>query len=77
MAHPVVERDDNIFPEPHAFIPERWMGSDAQNLEQWSIAFSKGRRQCIATKYVFLHLMDFVIPADPTSAVWQICSFFP
>ncbi|RDW75369.1 trichodiene oxygenase-2 [Coleophoma cylindrospora] len=56
MAHPIVERDENIFPEPDAFIPERWMGSEAQKLEKWSIAFSRGRRQCIATNLAYLEL---------------------
>jgi hypothetical protein len=74
MAHPVVEHDEDIFPEPHTFIPERWMGSNAQDLEKWSVSFSKGRRQCIATKYVFPRIMDLERLAKTVSAVSRICN---
>ncbi|KAL8825714.1 MAG: hypothetical protein Q9191_004243 [Dirinaria sp. TL-2023a] len=56
MVHPVIERDEKIFPEPNAFIPERWMGTEAQNLQKWAVAFSKGRRQCIATNLAYMEL---------------------
>lgn len=52
MIPAVVEYDEDIFPEPKEFVPERWMGSDALSLTKWSVAFSKGRRQCLANKYV-------------------------
>jgi len=54
MSHPVVERNENIFPNPTAFIPERWIDTGDQDLEKWLIPFSKGRRQCIAMKYVIM-----------------------
>jgi cytochrome P450 len=56
MIHPVVELNEEIFPNPHEFIPERWLGDNGRDLEKWGIAFSKGRRQCIGKKYVLLEI---------------------
>lgn len=50
MVHPIVERNEDIFPSPDEFIPERWLGPESRELDKWSIAFSKGRRQCIGQK---------------------------
>lgn len=50
MIHPVVELNEEIFPNPREFIPERWLGDNSHDLEKWAIAFSKGRRQCIGKK---------------------------
>ncbi|KAI0265780.1 cytochrome P450 [Gloeopeniophorella convolvens] len=36
-----------IFPQPHDFLPERWLGPDAKALEYWQVAFSKGPRSCL------------------------------
>ncbi|KAH7242784.1 cytochrome P450 [Fusarium tricinctum] len=56
MIPAVVEYDEDIFPEPKEFIPERWMGSNALSLTKWSIAFSKGRRQCLAKNLAYMEL---------------------
>ncbi|KAL4932789.1 cytochrome P450 [Aspergillus undulatus] len=45
--HPIVECNEEIFPNPHEFIPECWLDENSQDLEKWAISFSKGRRQCI------------------------------
>lgn len=50
-----VHSDSEIFPEPHAFKPERWLGSDERgdhSLDTWLVAFSKGPRSCLGQKYV-------------------------
>ncbi|RHZ63460.1 cytochrome P450 [Aspergillus thermomutatus] len=56
MIHPVVELNEEIFPNPHEFIPERWLGDNGQDLEKWAIAFSKGRRQCIGKNLAYMML---------------------
>ncbi|KHN97497.1 Cytochrome P450 [Metarhizium album ARSEF 1941] len=48
--------DEAIFPRPHEFDPERWLGSEAQRLDRWNVAFSRGPRQCIGTSLAYLEL---------------------
>lgn len=55
--------NDDAFPDPFVFKPERWLGKDPaelQNLNQTHATFSKGSRQCgginLATTEVYLTL---------------------
>ena len=45
-----VHLNEEIFPEPHAFKPERWFGTSAESLEHWLVTFSKGPRSCLGVK---------------------------
>ncbi|EFY86969.1 putative elymoclavine monooxygenase [Metarhizium acridum CQMa 102] len=47
---------ETIFPSPEKFIPERWLGNEAQRLDKWNVAFSRGPRQCIGTSLAYLEL---------------------
>ncbi|KAL6703855.1 hypothetical protein ACN47E_008989 [Coniothyrium glycines] len=40
-----VHYNKSLFPEPHKFIPERWLS--APELENWLVAFSRGPRMCL------------------------------
>jgi cytochrome P450 len=54
---PVVHNDPKIFPNPHLFVPDRWLKEDGSYnvaMEQYLVAFSKGQRSCIGIKYSFL-----------------------
>ena len=50
---PVVHYDPTIFPNPHIFVPDRWIKDGTYNvgMEQYLVAFSKGQRSCIGIKY--------------------------
>jgi len=48
--------DPNIFPDPHKFDPERWLG-DAQGMEKYVIPFSRGSRACIGLHLANAELM--------------------
>jgi len=50
---PIVHNDPSIFPNPHLFLPDRWIKDGAYNtaMEQNLVAFSKGQRSCIGVKY--------------------------
>ncbi|ETN44118.1 uncharacterized protein HMPREF1541_10668 [Cyphellophora europaea CBS 101466] len=37
----------DIFPSPHKFDPERWLGSNAKELEKYLVSFSRGPRSCL------------------------------
>ncbi len=41
--------DPSIFPDPHAFKPERWLPlqTEGQRLQKYLMAFGKGSRQCV------------------------------
>ena len=50
---PVVHYDPSIFPNPHVFVPDRWLREDGSYnvaMEQYLVAFSKGQRSCIGVK---------------------------
>ena len=42
-----VHTDENIFPDPWAFKPERWMGQEGAERRKYQMAFNKGDRNCI------------------------------
>ncbi|KAJ8118418.1 hypothetical protein OPT61_g611 [Boeremia exigua] len=55
MSAPFTHHDETIFPDSHAFIPERWLDStgalggktpDGRPLERFLMAFGRGARQC-------------------------------
>jgi len=42
--------NEEIYPEPKRFKPERWIGNPG--LEKYFVPFTKGSRQCLGLKYV-------------------------
>jgi cytochrome P450 len=50
-----VHHDENIFPDSHSYIPERWLGDpktkDGTPLEHYLVSFGRGPRSCLGTKY--------------------------
>jgi cytochrome P450 len=52
----LVHADEDIFPDPFTFDPERWLGSDGATRRKYQMAFSKGPRMCIG-----LHLANAVM----------------
>jgi len=44
-----MHHNEEIFPDSHAFIPERWLHEDGttnKTLRKYNVAFSRGTRQC-------------------------------
>lgn len=53
MTHRFIHHNADIFPDPLAFKPERWMqGEKSKQLEKYLVTFSRGSRQCLAIPYV-------------------------
>lgn len=54
MSSHFILRDDQIFPEPLKFVPERWMGSPEKTKElgQYLVPFSRGSQSCLGQKCV-------------------------
>ncbi|KAI0171940.1 cytochrome P450 [Hypoxylon sp. FL1284] len=49
MSNPLVHHDESVFPDSHAFVPERWLDEDGQmshRLDRYLLSFSKGSRIC-------------------------------
>lgn len=51
-----VHYNEDIYPEPHKFDPERWLQPNSKALEKWLVPFSLGPRQCLGMKYVSIFL---------------------
>lgn len=48
-----VHRNEVAFPDPEAFIPERWLDPKGEDLRKAAFnAFSVGQRSCIGIKQV-------------------------
>lgn len=42
-----VHTDENIFPDPWTFNPDRWLGPEGVGRRKYQMAFNKGGRNCI------------------------------
>ncbi|KIX97850.1 uncharacterized protein Z520_06628 [Fonsecaea multimorphosa CBS 102226] len=56
FAHYVYNNDPAIFPDPYSFRPQRWLGSNVDELESHMISFSRGSRNCIGTNLAYAEL---------------------
>jgi cytochrome P450 len=53
MTSLLLHNNEETFPNPEKFDPERWMDpTERHRLEKYLVAFSKGSRQCIGIPYV-------------------------
>lgn len=69
----VAHRDENVFPNSEAFIPERWLGDKGRELQRGFVAFSAGARGCIGRNISYLeqtvllasvvHRYDIALPS--------------
>lgn len=53
MSNGINHHNEEIFPDSHAFIPERWLGIEGaqkRRMEACLTSFSKGSRQCVGIK---------------------------
>lgn len=52
MGQTFVHRHPDIFADPLTFNPDRWLGKESRELDNYLVAFSKGPRMCLGIKYV-------------------------
>ncbi|KAH8669100.1 cytochrome P450 [Xylariales sp. PMI_506] len=50
----VAHRDDSVFEDPEAYVPERWLGDKGKELQTSFITFSAGARGCIGRNISYL-----------------------
>jgi len=56
MGATIVHRNPDIFPDPMAFKPERWLKDDSAELEKYLVSFSKGPRSCLGINLAWCEL---------------------
>ncbi|KAF9019750.1 cytochrome P450 [Hymenopellis radicata] len=56
VAQPLVLKNPDVFPDPLAFRPERWLGSDSQKLDKYLVVFSRGPRSCLGMNLAWCEL---------------------
>jgi cytochrome P450 len=56
MGATFVHLNEDIFPDPHTFIPDRWMQPNSRELENFLIPFSKGPRACVGINLAWCEL---------------------
>lgn len=62
MTSVMMHHNEDIFPDSHSFIPERWMDDKQRKyLDKYFVAFSKGSRQCVGINLAKAELL-LVIP---------------
>ncbi|PIG89019.1 benzoate 4-monooxygenase cytochrome P450 [Aspergillus arachidicola] len=69
----VVHRNEDIFPDPDTYKPERWLGDKGRDLQPYFVAFSAGARGCIGRNISYLeqtvllaslvHRFEFALPS--------------
>lgn len=47
MTAMLTHRNEELFPEPGTFRPERWLGSEGKRLDRFQVAFNRGTRSCV------------------------------
>ncbi|OAQ69781.1 calcineurin-dependent [Pochonia chlamydosporia 170] len=59
-AQRMIHYNPELFPEPEAFIPERWLGEDAQASKANLIPFGKGPRMCVGMNLSYMEAYIFL-----------------
>ena len=57
-----LHHSEQLFPDAEAFLPERWLETDIDNLKKYVMPFSQGPRACIGRNLAYLE-MFVIIPA--------------
>ncbi|KAL9067843.1 MAG: hypothetical protein Q9157_006676 [Trypethelium eluteriae] len=84
----IAHRNPEVFPDPEAFLPERWLKDDANEMQKYFIAFSAGARGCIGRNLTYLEQTvllatlvrryDFALPDPNWEMRWEeMFNFWP
>ncbi|KAL0066040.1 hypothetical protein AAF712_006868 [Marasmius tenuissimus] len=71
MSNCFVHLNPEIFPEPRAFQPKRWLQDDSQQLEKYLVTFSRGPRSCVGMHFAWC--MMYLLLAN----VFRKLEFYP
>ncbi|KAI9673958.1 MAG: hypothetical protein M1817_002164 [Caeruleum heppii] len=51
-----IHHNPAIFPDPHAFVPERWLGAEGKDLDSCLVVFGRGQRSCLGMNLAWCEL---------------------
>lgn len=76
MSTVITHHTESIFPDSYRFLPERWL-DDQNKPDKGLMAFGKGSRRCLASKYATLRTMLFssCVYANQLSLAWRLPNF--
>ncbi|PBK86249.1 cytochrome P450 [Armillaria gallica] len=79
--------NEDIFPEPEVFNPDRWIQSDSPSLDRYLVPFSKGPRACLGMNLAWCELylvfgnlfrkLDMEIYQTSSEDLFFRCHFLP
>jgi len=74
LPHRAITRNEELYPEPEQFMPERFLGKmDSEAARQVDAVFGFGRRVCpgkaFAESSIFLIMSNIIATMDLTKAV--------
>ena len=52
----LIHENEDVFPDPRIFKPERWLGEDQQQLQRHLVSFSRGSRSCLGINLAWAEL---------------------
>lgn len=55
-----LHHSESLFPNPDAFVPERWLAEDIENLKRYVMPFSQGPRACLGRNLAFMEMLVIV-----------------
>ena len=55
-----LHHNEQLFPNADAFVPERWLEADIDNLKKYVMPFSQGPRACLGRNLAFLEMLVIV-----------------
>lgn len=56
MSASTLHHYEAVFPEPHTFIPERWLEGDGDVKRRYWVPFGRGSRACIGIHLAYVEL---------------------
>ncbi|KAL0570708.1 hypothetical protein V5O48_011259 [Marasmius crinis-equi] len=71
MSNCLLHLNSDIFPEPHAFKPERWLQDDSSKLDKYLVTFARGPRSCVGMHFAWC--MMYILMAN----VFRKLEFYP
>ena len=52
----LIHENEQLFQDPHAFKPERWLGEKGQELQRYLVPFARGTRACLGINLAWAEL---------------------
>lgn len=60
MSASALHNYEQVFPEPHSFIPDRWLEGDVDLKRRYWVPFGRGSRACIGISLAYVELYHVI-----------------